>query len=462
MINQVPHSTEVEQSVIGALLIDPQSDNAQKIFSSLSPNDFYSRHHKIIFEEMREMYVNHKPVDGLTVSESLRSKGLENETGGLGYLAEVAKSTPSVANAIGYSRKLKELSSERYALEKINEIQQIFMTPSTLSFNDKIETAQKLMAQVEENSRTGKKTGLKQIGLVVDSLLDKLEARFDDPEKYAGMKTGFRDFDALLAPKGVVTGSLFVIGARPKMGKTTVLTELAKNVSSSGSPVLLFSMEMTDEQLVERMVSQKSGVNTDTLYGGTNDDYEWSLISKAIGEIKSQDNIYVDDTPAMNFAHIQSQCRKMKRKLGKIGFIGVDYLTLMTADKADRNDLAYGDITKRLKVLAKELGTVVVLLTQLNRKLEDRPNKRPLPSDSRDTSQIEQDCDYWLGIYRDSVYNEDADNTLTELILRLNRHGKTGTTYIDQKGLCLFDTDQASAESRAEKGKTKRYAKKDF
>ncbi|MDC9598969.1 replicative DNA helicase [Xenorhabdus anantnagensis] len=449
-INQVPHSIEAEQSVIGALLLDPQSENSQYVLSMLSPDSFYGQHHKLIYTEIRVLNNQHHAIDIITVDDSLKRVGKSDQAGGFSYLAEVAKNTPSTANIVAYAKKIKETAAERYAIEKTNEIHRLLMTPSTLTFAEKMDMAQRLMGEAAENGVTGKKTGLKPISEIADRFFEKLEERFNNPE-HRGLKTGFPDFDDMLAPKYIVNGSLFVIGARPKMGKTTVLTEMAKNVAANGQSVLLFSMEMTDEQLFERMVSQKSGVNTDTLYGGTDDDYEWDLLCRAIGELRDTPNVWVDDTPAMTFAHIQSQCRKIKRRVGKIGFIGVDYLTLMKTEKAERNDIAYGNITKGLKILAKELDTVVVLLTQLNRNIEERGNKRPMPSDSRDTGQIEQDCDYWMGVYRDSVYHEKSDQTLTELILRLNRHGKAGTTYIEQKGLCLFPLDQVEGERRAKR-----------
>ncbi|WP_408673377.1 replicative DNA helicase [Xenorhabdus szentirmaii] len=454
-INQVPHSIEAEQSVIGALLLDPQSDNSQYVFSMLTPDDFYGRHHGLIYAEIRTMNGINQPIDLLTIDDRLRNTGKSDNTGGFAYLAEITKNTPSAANIVAYAKKLKETAAERYAIEKTNEIQRLLMTPSTLTFAEKMDMAQRLLGDAVENGSTGHKTGLKPMSEIAERFFETLEARFNNPERYQGLKMGFRDFDEMLAPRYIPRGSLFVIGARPKMGKTTVLTEMAKNVAADGQPVLLFSMEMTDEQLFERMVSQKSGISSDLLYGGADDDYEWALLSKAIGELKDTPNVWIDDTPGMSFAHIQSQCRKIKRKVGKIGFIGVDYLTLMKTEKADRNDIAYGNITKGLKILAKELDTVVVLLTQLNRNIEERANKRPMPSDSRDTGQIEQDCDYWLGIYRDSVYHEKSDQTLTELILRLNRHGKAGTTYIEQKGLCLFPIDQVEGERRAKRNEEK-------
>ena len=321
--------------------------------------------------------------------------------------------------------------------------------------------AQTMLSDVVESSKTGRQSGLTNISAVLDEWVIEVEERFKDPDANRGLKTGIAPLDAMLAPKFIVRGSLFVVGARPKMGKTTVLTEMAKNVSDSGLPVALFSMEMTNKQLAERMISQKSGISSNALYD-SGDEYEWGLISKAMGELSERPNIWLDDTPGMTLAHIQAECRKLKRKTGKIGFIGVDYLTLMKAGKADRNDIAYGEITKGLKQLAKELDTTVVLLTQLNRKLEDRADKRPMPSDSRDTGQIEQDCDYWLGIYKDSVYNDNADKTLTELIVRLNRHGKAGTAYVEQKGLCMFDIDQTQAMVRAEPPARHNPRQKDF
>ncbi|QCJ70891.1 helicase [Providencia heimbachae] len=447
---QVPHSIETEQSVIGALLIDPSSDNSQKVFSVLRPEDFYNHNHKIIFSEMRSMASKHQAIDILTVSSNLEASGLDANTGGFAYIAEIANGTPSAANVVAYAKKLREHSASRYAIDKINEATRLLIEPSTLTFTEKMEFVQKLVTDATENGVTGRKSGLKNMAELLPVWFEGVENRFNNPEQFVGLKTGIKPLDDMLSPKFVVRGSLFVIGARPKMGKTTVLTELAKNVSNDGLAVALFSMEMTNDQIIERVVSQKTGLNSDMFYGGTDDAFEWGLLGQAMSDLSDNPNTWVDDTPNMTIEHIQSECRKLKRKVGRIGFIGVDYLTLMRAGKADRNDLAYGDITKGLKQLAKELDTVVVLLTQLNRKLEDRPNKRPLPSDSRDTSQIEQDCDYWMGIHKESVYTEGADKTLTELLVRLNRHGKTGTAFVDQKGLCLFDTDQIQAMARSQ------------
>lgn len=459
--NQVPQSTEAEQSVIGSILIDPQSDKSQTVLSHLSPDAFYQRTHREIFKVMREMNNSGQPIDLITITNRLEEMGTLKELGGFAYLAEINHGTPSAANILAYAKTIREKSAERQMIERTAEIQRMFMEPSTQSLEEKIEIAQVMLGQVAEASKSGKSTGLVNISDVIDDWFNETESRINNPERYAGLKTGIQSFDEMLAPKGIVGGSLFVIGARPKMGKTTVLSEMAKNVARDGKHVALFTMEMTNKQIVERMISQKSNVNTDIFYGSDSDEYEWALVGQAISEMKDNPNIWLNDAPAMTLAHIQSEARKLKRKVGKIGFIGVDYLTLMKAGKADRNDIAYGEITKGLKILAKELDTVVVLLIQLNRKLEDRANKRPMPSDGRDTGQIEQDCDYWMAVHRESVFDDKADPTLTELILRLNRHGKTGTAYVEQRGLTLFDIDQIQGAMRAEP-KRENMRKKDF
>lgn len=459
--NQVPQSLEAEQSVIGALLLDPQGDRSQMVLSRLQPEMFYQASHRLIYATIRELNRTSKPVDLITVTSALEGAGQLTLAGGFSYVAEINHRTPSAANIVAYANTVRDKAVERQAIEKAGEIQRLFTEASVLSLAEKIDMAQTMLSDVVESSKTGRQSGLTNISAVLDEWVIEVEERFKDPDANRGLKTGITPLDAMLAPKFIVRGSLFVVGARPKMGKTTVLTEMAKNVSDSGLPVALFSMEMTNKQLAERMISQKSGISSNALYD-SGDEYEWGLISKAMGELSERPNIWLDDTPGMTLAHIQAECRKLKRKTGKIGFIGVDYLTLMKAGKADRNDIAYGEITKGLKQLAKELDTTVVLLTQLNRKLEDRADKRPMPSDSRDTGQIEQDCDYWLGIYKDSVYNDNADKTLTELIVRLNRHGKAGTAYVEQKGLCMFDIDQTQAMVRAEPPARHNPRQKDF
>lgn len=806
----LPQNLEAEQSVIGGLLLDDDnSERVQKVLAMLKPESFYSRSHQVIFAEMRQMFRDNKPVDGLTLFDALEGKGLAEQVGGFAYLAEIAKNTPSAANIVAYAASVREAAMERYGINRLTEATELLYSRNGMSATQKYEAIQGIFTQLADHSKTGSRRGLRSFGEVMDDWVADLEKRFDPSGEQRGMSTGIPSLDRLLAPKGLVKGSLFVIGARPKMGKamamdakillqdgswTThgeikvgqqvasvdglasvvtgvfpqgirkmyqvtfedgrvvkaadshlweissskfegarvvdtekleamlqrvryqgrlripslsgdfgssvdhvdgwvlgallgdgsltksvkftnsedyVLSRMAASVSplnlrhvggndyavthhrgcknplmeslreyellgktaqdkeipdsifsagkatrigvlvglletdgwiekfgcirfSSSSkklsqgvvklvhslggtarettrtdisytykgetlqgldaqmvsmklpdeilehiksprlranlginrlgnrgvgiksvieidpeecicimvshsrhlyvtdnyivthnttlygqmaincavrekkPALMFSLEMPGDQILEKLVGQKSGINPSIFYMPATDDaddqYQGDYdgdFKKAIataGRLSEIDMLYIDDTPGLSLAHIVSESRRIKREKGCVGMILVDYLTLMTAEKADRNDLAYGMITKGLKNLAKELGCVVVLLTQLNRELEKRVNKRPLPSDSRDTGQIEQDCDYWVGIHREGAFDDSVPSGETELILRLNRHGSTGTVYCNQINGAIYDTDQqaAAAERRGREQQPKK------
>ena len=452
-----PNSVEAEQCVIGSILNDSQSDKCQMVLATLKPDAFYSRSHQEIWSEAVAMNRRKITVDILTLSESLEQSGKLEQLGGFAYLAEMAKNTPSAANVVNYASVVKDRASDRMWIRQSNEVASLFSSRNGMTTEQKVEAAQALLSEAVDSTTTGNKKGLRRIDDIAAKWTAMVENRFNDPDAHRGLTTGIRDLDKMLAPKHVMRGSLFVIGARPKMGKTTVLTEMALHVADvENLPVAMFSLEMPEEQIFERMLGQSSHVNTDMFYvqekAGPNEDEDWNRVYAAMARMSDRPNIWIDDSPGMTLAHIQAECRKLKRNNKRIGMIGIDYLTLMSTEASETNALAFGKITKALKNLAKELDTVIVLLTQLNRNLEERANKRPMASDSRDTGQIEQDCDYWMAIYKESVYDENADPTLTELILRLNRHGKTGTVYVDQKDVALFPCDQKqAAEERAER-----------
>ena len=806
----VPQNLEAEQSVIGGLLLDDDnSERVQKVLAMLKPESFYSRPHQLIFAEMRQMFRDNKPVDGLTLFDALEGKGLAEQVGGFAYLAEIAKNTPSAANIVAYAASVREAAMERYGISRLTEATELLYSRNGMSATQKYEAIQGIFTQLADHSKTGSRRGLRSFGEVMDDWVADLEKRFDPSGEQRGMSTGIPSLDRLLAPKGLVKGSLFVIGARPKMGKAMALDakillqdgswtthgeikvgqqvasvdghasmvtgvfpqgvrkmyqvtfedgrtvkaadshlweissskfegdrvvdtekleamlqrvryqgrlripslsgdfgsstdhvdgwvlgallgdgsltksvkftnsedyvlsrmaasvfplnlrhvggndytvthhrgcknpllerlreyglvgktaqdkEIPESIFSAGKatrigvlvglletdgwvekfgcirfssaskklsqgvvklvhslggtarettrtdisytykgealqgldaqmvsmklpdeilehikspriranlgvnrlgnrgigiksvieiepeeclcimvshprhlyvtddyivthnttlyvqmaincairekkPALMFSLEMPSDQILEKLVGQKSGVNPSIFYMPATDDaddqYQGDYdgdFKKAIataGRLSEVDMLYIDDTPGLSLAHIVSESRRIKREKGCVGMILVDYLTLMTAEKADRNDLAYGMITKGLKNLAKELGCVVVLLTQLNRELEKRVNKRPLPSDSRDTGQIEQDCDYWVGIHREGAFDDSVPPGETELILRLNRHGSTGTVYCNQINGAIYDTDQqaAAAERRGREQQPKK------
>lgn len=449
-----PHSLDAEQAVLGGLMLDDGSERCQTVFATLKPDAFYNRTHRVIYEELRNLSRSQKPIDLITVSDSLEAKGNLEAVGGFAYLAELSKNTPSAANIVNYAAIVRDRAMRRYGIEKANKITELFYANDGMTAEEKYEAAQSLFAQMTDHAKTGNRRGLRSFGEVMDDWLVDLDKRFSDNGESRGLSSGIPSLDRMLSPKGLVKGSLFVVGARPKMGKTTLYSQMAINCAvREGKPALMFSLEMPDDQILEKIVGQKSGVNPNIFYHNVNDnepydgdyDGDFDKALKTAVRLRELDLLHIDDTPGLSLAHIVAESRKIKRQKGCVGMILVDYLTLMTAEKADRNDLAYGIITKGLKNLAKELGCVVVLLTQLNRSLETRVNKRPLPSDSRDTGQIEQDCDYWVGIHREGAFDENANQEDTELILRLNRHGKTSTVYCRQTNGAIYDLDQEAA-----------------
>ncbi|ENN6709735.1 AAA family ATPase [Escherichia coli] len=462
-MNMIPQNIEAEQSVLGGMMLDSGSDRCQTAMSMLKPESFYIRPHQVIFAEMRELAANQKPIDLITLIESLESKGLGEQAGGFAYMAEISKNTPSAANIVHYAMLVREKAMERYGIDKLNSATELLYSRNGMTTSQKFDAIQTLFTDIADYAKTGNRRGLREFSEVMGDWVDEVEARWSDSDATRGLSTGIGSLDDLLQPKGLVKGALMVIGARPKMGKTTLYSQLAVNCAEVEQlPALMFSLEMPDKQIVERMIGQVSRVNTDVFYGDRYDDAQVAMAFAAGGRLAQTGNLYVDDTPGITLAHIVAESRRIKRERGAVGMVLVDYLTLMTADKADRNDLAYGIITKGLKNLAKELNCIVVLLTQLNRDLEKRTNKRPMPSDSRDTGQIEQDCDYWVGIYREGAYDENADQAATELLLRLNRHGPTGVVYCDQRNGAIYDCDQAAAEQKRRANDARPNKKREF
>lgn len=454
----VPHNLEAEQSVLGGIMLDTGSERCQKALAMLKPESFYLRAHQVIFAEMRELVAKQRPVDLITLIESLEAKSLEEMAGGFAYMAELSKNTPSAANIVHYAMVVREKAMERYGIDMTTKATELLYARNGMTTAEKFEAIQSLFTEISDYARTGKKTGLRSFHDAVADWTEEFDERCKPNGRSRGLSSGLPSLDDLLGIKRIVRGSLFVIGARPKMGKTTLYTQMAVNCATvENEPALMFSLEMPEGQMVEKITAQQSRLTPNLFYPDmTKEDFgyrgDWDGdIQKATGVMSAlidTNNLMIDDTPGIGLSHIVAEARRIKRERGKVGMVLVDYLTLMTADKAERNDLAYGLITKGLKMLAKELDCVVVLLTQLNRDLEKRTNKRPLPSDSRDTGQIEQDCDYWLAIYREGAYDETANQSDTELLLRLNRHGETGVVYCQQRHGAIYDCDQEAASQR--------------
>ena len=453
-MNITPHDLVAEQAVLGTLMVNFDSPRCQKAIRQLKVESFYSTQHQMIFRQIIELSRKNHPVDLIIVSDALEANGKLSECGGLAYLAELSKNTPSMVNVIAYAGIVRDKAIERYTLQKLNDCSAMIYEKSNLSTSEKLSAIQSLFTQIDDYNKAGKILGLKSLNTIAEKWTETLEKRLDNSDSARVLSTGIKALDEKLSPKGLVRGSLFVVGARPKMGKTTFEINMARHCAMNEKlPVLMFSLEMQDEQMLENILAQESGVSSDIFYdGGLGVDSEFVRVMHHLKELSDTDNIYIDDTPAITLSHIRSESRRMAKAKGQIGMIMVDYLTLMDKEKGDdqRNDLAYGVITKGLKSLAKELNCVVVLLTQLNRNLESRGDKRPVPSDSRDTGQIEQDCDYWVGIYRDSVYNEQADKNLMEIIVALNRHGAGNfTVYAGIRNARIYEVNQAEAYAQA-------------
>ncbi|MDI7608085.1 DnaB-like helicase C-terminal domain-containing protein, partial [Cronobacter sakazakii] len=442
-IKTPPCNYEAEQAVLGSVMVAPDSDNVQKVLGFLNADMFYSRQHGRIFAALQGLNAKGKALDMLTLSDALEMQGELEQVGGFAYLADISRNTPSAANVMHYANVVKDKSTERMAIEQATKMLEVLYSRSGMTTAQKLEAVQALAMKVDDKAKTGNHRGLMTFRDAFNKWTYQVGERLEGNPSSVGLTSGIEALDEMLEPKRIVRGSLFVVGARPKMGKTTVYQKMAIHCALvENLPTLAFSLEMPTEQLVERIISQHSRVKSDVFYQNGYNENQFAQALAMGTQIADSNNLYIDDTPGLSLAHIVSESRRIKRERGEVGMVLVDYLTLMAAEKADTESQAYGIITKGLKVLAKELNCVVVLLTQLNRGSEARANKRPQPSDSRSTGQIEQDCDYWLGIYRESEDDDTVNPAETELLLRLNRHGNTGTVYVEQRNGILYDIDQ--------------------
>ena len=426
---------ESEQAVLGALIEigDMSLDAPSAILGMLKHNSFSTRHHQLIYQTIKQMASISEYVDMITLDARLIKNGHSESTGGFAYLADLSKAS-SPANCIAHAKIVRDSAIERRVQSELANAMSMLQGKDGRSIYEKVGEVESMISSILDRSLRNESKGLTHCSDVMDKWSEELEDRFANPEASKGFSTGYKGLDNVIGVKLVRPKSLVVVGARPKMGKTAMLAGMVKSFGlEQKKAVALFSLEMPSDQIMERMLCERADVSGNIFYEGGHD-CEFAKVSQAMGEYK-ESKIYMDDTPGITINHVKSEARKLAKR-EDLGMIAIDYLTLMEAEKADRNDLAYGVITKELKKLAKELNCVVLLLTQLNRSLEQRQNKRPMPSDSRDTGQIEQDCDLWIGLYRDAVYNDKCpteEKGLTEAIVRLNRHGETGTAYMNLK-----------------------------
>lgn len=422
-----PYSITAEQSVIGALMLDKQAWD--KVADFLIEDDFYRRDHQLIYRAIKILAEKQSPLDVITLSETLEQLGWLEECGGLAYLATLAKETPSAANIVAYAEIVREKSVLRQLISSGSDIADLAFYPQGRQTIELIESAEQKVFHIADQYRR-KGTGFSPIKPLLAKAIDRIEMLFQKEGHITGASTGFTDFDDMTS--GMQPSDLVIVAGRPSMGKTTFAMNIAEHVAIKEQvPVAVFSMEMPGEQLAMRMISSLGRIDQHRVRTGKLEDDEWPRMTSAIN-ILAETKLYIDDTPAMTPTEVRARCRRLARENdGKLGLVVLDYLQLMQSPGSESRVNEISDISRSLKALAKELNVPVIALSQLNRSLEQRPNKRPIMSDLRESGAIEQDADVIVFIYRDEVYNKDTTEKGTaEIIIAKQRNGPIGTTRL--------------------------------
>ena len=424
-----PHSVEAEQSVIGGLLLE--NDALDKVADLLSAEDFYRHDHRLIYEHISRLIEHSKPADIVTVAESLESTAQLSGVGGIAYLGALAQNTPSAANI----RRYAEIVRERAVMRKLVEIGTgIADSAFSPQGRDAAQLLDEAEARIFEIAEGGKRStqGFVDIKVLLPQVADRIDQLFqrDNASDVTGIPTGFSDLDSMTS--GLQPGDLVIVAGRPSMGKTAFSLNMAENVAlDSGLPVAVFSMEMGATQLAMRMIGSVGRLDQHRMRTGRLEDEDWVRLTTALGKLNDAP-MFIDESAGLNALEVRARARRLHRQCGKLGLIVIDYLQLMSATRQGENRATeISEISRALKSLAKELDVPVVALSQLNRGLEQRPNKRPVMSDLRESGAIEQDADVILFIYRDQVYNPDSpDKGTAEIIIGKQRNGPIGTVRL--------------------------------
>jgi replicative DNA helicase len=423
-----PHSNEAESSVLGGLLLD--NGAWDRVGDLLVDSDFYRYEHRLVYAAIGALINSARPADVITVHEHLRNQGKADEVGGLPYLNALAQYVPSASNIRRYAEIVRERAILRKLVTASDEI-------STTAFNpqgkpvDRIldEAEQKIFNIGEEGSRM--KQGFQSMDSLVVQLLDRVQEMADNPNDITGVPTGFHDLDRMTS--GFQAGDMIVLAARPSMGKTAFAINIAEHVAlNEGLPVAVFSMEMGAAQLAVRIVGSIGRIDQGHLRTGKLSDEEWPRLTEAIEKLRTV-SLHIDESPGLSSSELRANARRLARQCGKLGLIVVDYLQLMSGSSSDGENRAteLGEISRGLKMLAKELQCPVIALSQLNRSVETRTDKRPMMSDLRESGAIEQDADIIMFIYRDDYYNKDSrEPGVAEIIIGKQRNGPTGTVKL--------------------------------
>ena len=425
-----PHSMEAESSVLGGLLLDNKS--WEQVADLLSEGVFYRYEHRQVYLAIQALINASRPADVITVYEHLQSIGKAEEVGGLGYLNSLAQYVPSASNIRRYAEIVRERAILRKLVTASDEI-------ATNAFNTQgkpvpqilDEAEQKIFQIGEEGSRL--KQGFQSMDQLAVILLDRVNQMADSPNDITGVPSGFVDFDKMTS--GMQAGDLIVLAARPSMGKTALAINIAEHVAlNEGLPVAVFSMEMGASQLAIRIVGSIGRIDQQRLRTGKLNQEEWPRLAEAIEKLRNV-SLHIDETPSLTPMELRANARRLARTCGKLGLIVVDYLQLMSGNTSSNNGdnraTEIGEISRGLKMLAKELQCPVIALSQLNRSVETRTDKRPMMSDLRESGAIEQDADVIMFIYRDDYYNKDSKEPgVAEIIIGKHRNGPTGTVKL--------------------------------
>ncbi len=419
-----PHSVEAEQAVLGGLMLDNM--RLEAVREVLSDKDFFRDDHRQIFRMMCDLSEDDQPLDVITLSEELHRHDELERVGGLGYLTELAANTPSAANILAYANIVRERSTLRQLISVAQEISKSGYNPLGLDADDLLQIAEKRVAEIAEDRP--KEGGLLELNELLKSTVQRIDELFRSGSDLTGVSSGLEDLDKRTS--GWQPGELIILAARPSMGKTALALNFVESaIFTQARPTLVFSMEMPSASLVMRMMSSIGRIDQGKIRNGKLTEEDWPKLSAAVSKLKDKP-LFIDDTPGLSPTEMRARVRRIAREHGNPGMIMVDYLQLMQlSGPSEGRTQEVSEISRSLKAMAKEFDCPVIALSQLNRGVEQRPNKRPMNSDLRESGSIEQDADVILFIYRDEYYNEDSpDKGVAELIVGKQRNGEVGTS----------------------------------
>lgn len=429
-----PHSLESEQSVVGGLLLDNQAWD--KIGDVIRAEDFYRYDHRVIFEHIAKLIDGSKPADVITVYESLQSSGKAEDVGGLAYLNTLATNTPSAANIRRYAEIVRDRAVLRRLITISDDIATTALNPQGKDTKTILDEAESKIFKIAEDGARGA-GGFQDLQPVLSKVVERIDELYhrDSTSDITGISTGFVDLDSKTS--GLQPGDLIIVAGRPSMGKTAFSLNIGEHVAvEEGHAVAVFSMEMGATQLAMRLLGSVGRLDQHRLRTGRLTDEDWPRLTYAVEKMQNA-QLFIDETPALSSMEVRARCRRLARQCGQLGLVIIDYLQLMGSSSPGENRATeISEISRSLKGLAKELNCPVIALSQLNRSLEQRPNKRPVMSDLRESGAIEQDADVILFIYRDEVYNPDSpDKGTAEIIIGKQRNGPIGTVRVTFLGM---------------------------